>query len=467
MLEPPEHFRDDGESFDFEIPYAIEMGLQSWRRIVHASHAEDMRDHLKRAAVELLRAAKISFDGGVHQYVIDQLQQLADAVGMDADDAQSIFTSAKDAPSDHRVNEDEADAPGRTPPHRLTFLEPAQWAGKPVPQQRWLVRNRIPRPAVTILSGDGAVGKTTIVLQLAVATPRGTDWLGAMVDEPGPAIFYSAEEPQDEIHRHLARIVDHQGISFADLAGLHVLCRPNDDAVFGAPNRAGQVLPTPLFEEFTRAAGELRPALIAIEAAADVFAGNENDRAQARQFIGLLRRLALKADAAVLLLAHPSLSGMATGTGTSGSTAWNNSVRSRLYFKAVKGQGDEPDSDIRELRVMKSNYGPPGETVRLRWQSGLFVPEASQSLHQRSAAERTVDDAFMRCLDTATAQGRSVSANRSNAYAPAVFERMPEAGGAKSSGLAQAMERLFSTGKIKVETSGPQSKRRQRLVRVV
>jgi hypothetical protein len=29
----------------------------------------------------------------------------------------------------------------------------------------------------------------------------------------------------------------------------------------------------------------------------------------------------------------------------------------------------------------------------------------------------------------------------------------------------EAMERLFSTGKIKVETSGPQSKRRQRLVR--
>ena len=43
----------------------------------------------------------------------------------------------------------------------------------------------------------------------------------------------------------------------------------------------------------------------------------------------------------------------------------------------------------------------------------------------------------------------------------------PEANGAKSGGLAQAMERLFSTGKIKVETtSGPQSKRRERLVRV-
>jgi len=49
--------------------------------------------------------------------------------------------------------------------------------------------------------------------------------------------------------------------------------------------------------------------------------------------------------------------------------------------------------------------------------------------------------------------------------ADAVFECMPEAGAAERKGLAEAMERLFSTGKIKVETSGPQSKRRERLVR--
>ena len=45
-----------------------------------------------------------------------------------------------------------------------------------------------------------------------------------------------------------------------------------------------------------------RPSLIAIEAAADVFAGNENDRAQARQFVALLRQLAIGSDAAVLLI---------------------------------------------------------------------------------------------------------------------------------------------------------------------
>jgi RecA-family ATPase len=109
-----------------------------------------------------------------------------------------------------------------------------------------------------------------------------------------------------------------------------------------------------------------------IESAADVFAGNENDWSQVRQFVGLLRRLAITSGAAVLLISHPSLSGMSTGTGTSGLTGWNNSVRSRLYFTSPKTRnGDEPDNDVRELKVMKSNYGPAGETVRLRWQRGV------------------------------------------------------------------------------------------------
>ena len=64
-----------------------------------------------------------------------------------------------------------------------------------------------------------------------------------------------------------------------------------------------------------------------------MFAGDENSRPQAQEFIGLLKRLARKQNCALLLLAHPSLSGMATGTGMSGSTAWSNSVRSRLYLE--------------------------------------------------------------------------------------------------------------------------------------
>jgi hypothetical protein len=358
--------------------------------------------------------------------------------------------------------------PAGKPPElpKLAFLDPTTWEGQPVPPRRWLVPHRIPLANVTMLNGDGAAGKTTIALQLAAATVRGSDWLGSVIDEPGKVIFLTAEEDCDEVHRRFDAIAAHLGIGFADLAGLHLLCMPGADPVLGAADKAGVIRATPLFESLLKAASEIRPTLIAIEAAADVFAGNENDRSQVRQFLGLLRRLAITTGAAVLLIAHPSLSGLESGRGTSGSTAWNNSVRSRLYFTSTKAKdGDEPDGDVRELKVMKSNYGPAGEVVRLRWQRGVFVPEGGPGTLQRVAAEAAVDDAYLDCLDAAHGRGLQVGPYTGRAYAPAIFEKMTQAKGCRAKALAAAQERLFTAGRIQVVKVGPPSKALDRIVR--
>jgi hypothetical protein len=78
-----------------------------------------------------------------------------------------------------------------------------------------------------------------------------------------------------------------------------------------------------------------QPAVVILDTLADLFPDNENDRAQARQFVGMLSAIAIKYKCAVILLAHPSPAGLNNGTGTSGSTGWNNSVRSRLYLTRV------------------------------------------------------------------------------------------------------------------------------------
>jgi RecA-family ATPase len=348
----------------------------------------------------------------------------------------------------------------------LNFINASSWAGQTAAKRRWLAATRIPRSTVTMLSGDGAAGKTTIALQLGVATVRGTDWLGAVIEEPGPVIFFSAEEDNDEVHRRLDAIVAHHGIDMNALAGLHILCMPGADVVLGAADRSGVVKATPLLEALERSAVEMRPALIVIEAAADVFAGNENDRSQVRQFVGLLRRLAIKSDAAVLLIAHPSLTGMASGTGTSGSTGWNNSVRSRLYFSGAKARDcDDADPDIRELKVMKSNYGPAGEVVRLRWQRGVFVPEGGPGGIERIAVEAAIDDAYLDCLDAIHGRGQQVGPYTGRAYAPAIFEKMTQSKGYRAKALATAQERLFSSERIKVVKIGPPSKALDRIIR--
>jgi RecA-family ATPase len=358
-------------------------------------------------------------------------------------------------------------------------LDLSQWDHKNPPEREWTVYNRVPARNVTMLSGDGAAGKSLIALQLAHSMALGRpDWLGALI-ERGHVLFVSAEDDEAELVRRSARILKHYGATFADLQGrLHLYDLSGEDAtlVVPAPGRTGLLQPTKLLLELEAMAIKIKPRLIVLDALADVFAGNENTRTDPPQFIRRLRTLAKKANSAILLISHPSLTGLNSGSGLSGSTAWHNSVRARMYFTACKPEPDYAgaceDDGLRQLAVRKSNYGPHGEIVRVRWRDGVFVLEPSMGSAEQIAANAKVDDSFLRCLDACAAQKINLSPSpNAKSYPSTMFIKLklPDAQGCTKAGLNGAHQRLLASGRIKVEipTAGPESKRIPRIVRSV
>jgi RecA-family ATPase len=351
---------------------------------------------------------------------------------------------------------------GSTQSKPLPFLDVLSWDGMPVPEREWAVKDRIPARNVSLCSGDGAVGKTTLLLQLSVAHALGRDWFGRL-PEPGPVIYLNAEDEARELHYRLAAICAHYNGRFSELKDLHLLSLAGEDAILARTDRKGIIVPTPILTKLRAAALDIRPKLIVLDPSADVFAGNENDRSQVRQFITLLRGLAIDANTAVLVASHPSLTGMNTGTGLSGTTAWHNSVRARLYLKGAKtNNGEELDPNLRQLEVMKSNYGPGGERIAMRWHQGIFVPETGQSLKQRADA-RKAEEVFLDLLRRLETQERTVSANIGPTYAPKVFADYPGVSGVTKKAFQEAMIRLLDSGRIRNERYGPPSKQRTRL----
>jgi RecA-family ATPase len=174
----------------------------------------------------------------------------------------------------------------------------------------------------------------------------------------------------------------------------------------------------------------------------------------------LLGRLTVPCCSTVMLIQHPSVSGLNDGTGRSGTTGWNNSGRWRNNFTTIK----DDDSGLRQLEIIKNNYGPVGEKVRLRWECGVFVPEGSASAPRQAAAQNKVDRLFIQLLEERNAQGRWVTPSKAAGSAPKELAAMTGAEGTTSEAFAKAMERLLAAKRVIVETVGPPAKRRQRLI---
>jgi hypothetical protein len=233
----------------------------------------------------------------------------------------------------------------------LHIVVAASFAGADAPPRSWLVRDLITDRTVTMLSGDGGVGKSLLAIQLGVSVAAGRNgWIGVL-PEAGPVLYVSAEDDLEEIHRRLEDVVTGHDLSLEELADFHIAPLAGKDAVLGVPGKGGVITATPLWTAIVDATATVRPKLVILDNLADIFAGNENARPEARQFIGMLRGLAIEHGLAVLVIAHPSLSGLSSGTGTSGGTV------AKILAGPFSGKYDVLDSAVPSKAVLKGDKG--------------------------------------------------------------------------------------------------------------
>src|SRR6202044_3743954 len=133
------------------------------------------------------------------------------------------------------------------------------------------------------------------------------------------SLGYFCEDDEAELHRRQAAICAAYGVSIGDLGAMRWVSGVGQDNDLMKFDLDG-AFTTPLYASIRKAAIEHDARLVVLDTAADVFGGNENDRHQVRRFIGQLNQLAIDIRGAVLLNAHPSRAGLATGNLDGGST---------------------------------------------------------------------------------------------------------------------------------------------------
>jgi len=259
-------------------------------------------------------------------------------------DAKETPESSHDlAPLDWEVLE-------RTPPEPAVFR----------------VTGWLPERTTTLLSANGGVGKSNLALQLAVALASGSAFMGLNV-MPSRVLVISAEDEARTVHFRVANICADVGLSLSALSDRVVVYdMAQADCVLWAEHGM-----TERMQWLSDAVERHRAQVVIIDNSSDVYAANENDRSSVRGFMRALNMIAAHHSCACLLLAHVDKASVRMGAGLdtdstfSGSTAWNNSARSR--WAMVR------DGEVIALRHEKCNLGPRQEELRLEFDAAAKV----------------------------------------------------------------------------------------------
>ena len=257
--------------------------------------------------------------------------------------------------------------------------------------QEWFWQGYMPAGHVTLLGGHGGAGKSTVALMLAACIAVGRDFLGQPTKR-ARVLYFSGEDPEALTMRRLAKIIRLMGLD-PELVrrNLRVIDATEFDPVLFTERRIGGVragVTTPTYLALAEYVEEHQIDVLIADNASDVFDGEEINRAMVRAFIRCLARLVRKRNGAALLLSHvdktTSKAGkFATSESYSGSTAWHNSVRSRLFLMEV-------ERGRLEIQHQKSNLGAKHETLAIDWPEG--------GLPQLAAVfDRSAGDALAQC----------------------------------------------------------------------
>ncbi len=235
-------------------------------------------------------------------------------------DALKALIVAQD-PSDDGEPTDEPPPPPRLVLHSI---DEALDADEEVP---WVIDGLFSRGSVSLVFGKPGAKKTWLCLDCGIHVAAGEDWLGRAVEQ-GPVLVIDEESGPRRLRRRFRWLLNGHGLGrglpvhFVSLALLNLASNGQD------AQAVDELL------------GQVKPALVVIDALIDVSGGaDENAAGDMQRLMQTLRQLAEKHDCAIVLIHHAGKAGQYRG-----SSAIMGAVDLALE---VSSETDSPNVDCR------------------------------------------------------------------------------------------------------------------------
>jgi len=163
------------------------------------------------------------------------------------------------------------------------------------PEELWLIRHIWGRSAVGILGGAPKTCKSWLGLEMALSVASGTKVLGHfMVDDPGPALVYLAEDALPHVRRRIESLCRHKRL------------RLQAPALFVITATALRLDLESDQKRLWATVERIRPKLLLLDPLVRLHRLEENSSTEISRLLAYLRELQRSLDVAVVLVHHAS-----------------------------------------------------------------------------------------------------------------------------------------------------------------
>lgn len=343
--------------------------------------------------------------------------------------------------------------PGIAPAPPANKRQPLNWpelAGRDPPERRWAIRGWLGFGHVTLLVGPGGIGKTLLAQQIASCLALRKPFIGD-VAAPLTCLMWACEDDHDELWRRQVALARWCQAGLQEFAERLIIVPRHGLENTLVATEFGKLAYSPLLEELREQAADLAAEVVILDNVGQLYGGGENDRHAVTAFLNALS--GALPGRALLLLAHPSRS---AGSEFSGSSAWENVARTRLYLGATlpgeKPTPDaEPEDNVRYLARRKANYSPR-DWRRMTYAEGALTPDQPESTGGVIASIRAsnAERAVIAGLAKLTSMGvYATDGQRSGQYLPKLLAEYKLDDGLNKRELITAMRGLMVAGKLK------------------
>ena len=249
------------------------------------------------------------------------------------------------------------------------WIEAGEWSEKDIPVRPWIARGYLMRGAVTVVSGPGSAGKSSLMIGWCVALALGLDWHGFRPGKPHTVLTYNVEDDAHEQRRRLSATLRQFDRQPRDLGTRVVRIGPSaTGTLLRRDPITGRLTFTKAMTALEEQIEQRKPDVVILDPMVELHDAEENDNMALRAVMAKFRAIAAQHNIAVVIL-HHSRKGASASPGDPDTLRGASSIvgAARIVLTVmVMQEADAKALGVTETRRSsyfrvdgaKSNYAP-------------------------------------------------------------------------------------------------------------